>query len=372
MIVAENPKPEIHSFKMLMEKTDRLLNSEAQKKGNKFKTHLAQKLEVDVCEALKECSKGTEFENTIQLVSGSSFPDIVAASLYGVEVKSTEKNHWTSTGSSILESTRVKSVERIYMTFGKLGGNPVEFKSRPYEECLSEIAVTHYPRYKIDMNLKSGETIFDKMKVSYDDLRNMKNPVEPVARYYKAKLNDGETLWWAPDSFDREDGIQFSAKLFKNLDFEEKSVLTAKMLVLFPSLFRENDNTKYEQPALWLVTNSGVTTSSMRDIFSAGGKEEFRTKSGVIIRMPAIFRRVKKHKELISSLIENAESSVLFKHWQVKIDSGNRLYQWCCLCAKNYSGGNTVEYGRTLSVMRSIFNFYEIEDIALKIASPNS
>ena len=81
MIVAENPKPEIHSFKMLMEKTDRLLNSEAQKKGNKFKTHLAQKLEVDVCEALKECSKGTEFENTIQLVSGSSFPDIVAASL---------------------------------------------------------------------------------------------------------------------------------------------------------------------------------------------------------------------------------------------------------------------------------------------------
>lgn len=371
MIVAENPKSEIHSFKMLMEKTDRLLNSEAQKEGNKFKTHLAQKLEVDVCEALKECSKGTEFENTIQLVSGSSFPDIVAASLYGVEVKSTEKNHWTSTGSSILESTRVKSVKRIYMTFGKLGGNPVEFKSRPYEECLSEIAVTHYPRYKIDMNLKSGETIFDKMKVSYDELRKMKNPVDPVARYYKSKLNDGETLWWAPDSFDREDGIQFSAKLFRNLDLEEKSVLTAKMLVLFPSLFRENDNTKYEQPALWLVTNSGVTTSSMRDIFSAGGKEEFKTKAGIILRMPAIFRRVKKYKELISSLIENAETTVLFKHWQVRIDNGNRLNQWCSLCAKNYSGGNTVEYGRTLGVMRSIFNFYEIEDIALKIASPN-
>ena len=200
----------------------------------------------------------------------------------------------------------------------------------------------------------------------------MKNPVDPVARYYKSKLNDGETLWWAPDSFDREDGIQFSAKLFRNLDLEEKSVLTAKMLVLFPSLFRENDNTKYEQPALWLVTNSGVTTSSMRDIFSAGGKEEFKTKAGIILRMPAIFRRVKKYKELISSLIENAETTVLFKHWQVRIDNGNRLNQWCSLCAKNYSGGNTVEYGRTLSIMKSIFNFYEIEDIALKIASPNS
>lgn len=372
MIVAENPKPELRSFKMLMEKTDRLLNSEAQKKGNEFKSHLAQKLELDVCNALRECAKGTEFENTIQLVSGSSFPDIVAASLYGVEVKSTEKNHWTSTGSSILESTRVKNVERIYMTFGKLGGNPVEFKSRPYEECLSEIAVTHYPRYKIDMNLKSGETIFDKMKIPYDELRNMKNPVDPVARYYKSKLNDGETLWWAPDSFDREEGIQFSAKLFKNLDLEEKSVLTAKMLVLFPSLFKNNDKSKYEQPALWLVTNSGVTSSSMRDIFSAGGKKEFRTKSGVIVEMSAIFERVERHKELISSLIENAEASVLFKHWQVKIDNENRLYQWCCLCAKNCSGGNIAEYRKTLSVMSGIFNFYEIKNIALRIASPNS
>ena len=36
MIVAENPKPELRSFKMLMEKTDRLLNSEALKKGNEF------------------------------------------------------------------------------------------------------------------------------------------------------------------------------------------------------------------------------------------------------------------------------------------------------------------------------------------------
>lgn len=88
--------------------------------------------------------------------------------------------------------------------------------------------------------------------------------------------------------------------------------------------------------------------------------------------MSAIFERVERHKELISSLIENAEASVLFKHWQVKIDDENRLYQWCSLCAKNYSGGNISEYKRALSVMSGIFNFYEIEDIALKIASPNS
>lgn len=46
MIVAENPKPEIHSFKMLMEKTDRLLNSEAQKKAMSLKLILHRNLRL--------------------------------------------------------------------------------------------------------------------------------------------------------------------------------------------------------------------------------------------------------------------------------------------------------------------------------------
>ena len=59
----------------------------------------------------------------------------------------------------------MNGIERIYMTFGKLGGNPIEFLSKPYEQCLYGIAVTHMPRYLIDMRLNQGETIFDKMGV---------------------------------------------------------------------------------------------------------------------------------------------------------------------------------------------------------------
>ena len=88
----------------------------------------------------------------IRLVSAQYFPDIIAEKYYGVEVKSTKENHWTSTGSSIVESTRDKNVENIYMLFGKLGGKTAEFKCRPYEDCLSDIAVTHSPRYLINMN----------------------------------------------------------------------------------------------------------------------------------------------------------------------------------------------------------------------------
>ena len=185
MIVSVNPKPAMPEFVSLMKRTDELLNHDALQRPRYYASRGGNPLEDDVKAALDECAKGTVFENTIEKVSGQKFPDIVAARFYGVEVKSTKDNHWTSTGSSILESSRIADVERIFMTFGKLGGNPIEFLSRPYEECLSGIAVTHMPRYLIDMRLRKGETIFDKMGVSYDELRLMENPVAPVSKYYQ-------------------------------------------------------------------------------------------------------------------------------------------------------------------------------------------
>ena len=81
------------------------------------------------------------------------------------------------------------------MTFGKLGGQ-VQFLSRPYEECLYDIKATHMPRYVIDMKLKPGHTIFDKMGIPYDTLRQMKDPVRRVSEYYRSNLKPGESLWW--------------------------------------------------------------------------------------------------------------------------------------------------------------------------------
>ena len=171
MIISVNPTPTMAEFALLMKRTDQLLTNDAAKRPKYYVTRNGSPLEDDVKAALDECAIGTPFENTIEKISGQKFPDIVAAKLYGVEVKSTKENHWTSTGSSILESSRVADVERIFMTFGKLGGNPIAFRSRPYEECLSGIAVTHMPRYLIDMRLNQGETIFDKMgAVSYTHL----------------------------------------------------------------------------------------------------------------------------------------------------------------------------------------------------------
>lgn len=292
MIISVNSKPELPEFQMLMKRTDNLLNEDALKRPYHYVSRGGNPLEDDVLSALIECSIGTPFQGTIEKVSGQKFPDIVASKFYGVEVKSTKENHWTSTGSSILETTRVADVERIYMTFGKLGGNPIEFRSRPYEECLCGIAVTHMPRYLIDMRLKPGETIFDKIGITYDDLRKMDNPIPPVAKYYRSRLKPGESLWWASDSGD--EAVSATVRLWSNVSPDEKAKFTTYGCIHFPEIFAGN----YDRYALWL-TSQGVVCSHIRDQFSAGGQEEMLMPNGEIIKFPGVYRRVKNYANQI-------------------------------------------------------------------------
>lgn len=291
MIISVNPTPTMAEFALLMKRTDQLLTNDAAKRPKYYVTRNGSPLEDDVKAALDECAIGTPFENTIEKISGQKFPDIVAAKLYGVEVKSTKENHWTSTGSSILESSRVADVERIFMTFGKLGGNPIAFRSRPYEECLSGIAVTHMPRYLIDMRLNQGETIFDKMGVPYDTLRKMDNPIAPVSRYYRSKLKNGEKLWWAGEADD--EAAPATLRLWDCVPCEEKRKYTVYGLINFPEIFGGD----YGRYALWLVTSQSVVDTHIRDQFSAGGREPMLLSDGTVVKLPGIYRRIKENSD---------------------------------------------------------------------------
>jgi hypothetical protein len=160
MIVSTNPHPEKNEFDSLLGSTISELNAHAKNSSKKVSTLIGRNLEPYVKDLMTDLAKGTTFENSIELIGGQKFPDIVAKKYYGIEVKTTTQNHWKTTGNSVLESTRVDNVERIFMLFAKLA-SPVEFRCRPYEEVLSEVVVTHSPRYLIDMNLEKGNTIFD-------------------------------------------------------------------------------------------------------------------------------------------------------------------------------------------------------------------
>ena len=332
MIISENKQPALKEFKHLMKKTDKLLNKEAIGNESYYANRNNTDLEKDVYNALKRCAIDSPFEGTIQLISGISFPDIIANKYYGVEVKSTIKNHWKSIGSSILESTRNQNVERIYLTFGKLSA-PVQFKSRPYEECLSGISVTHYPRYKIDMELKKGETIFDKMGIPYDILRKMDNPVIPVSKYYKNQLKDGQSLWWASDTDIESNEVPVTVRLWNTLSPVEKTYFKMQGYAFFPEILGQNSSKKYQRYALWLATNCGIVNTNIRDQFSSGGQVDIVTKNGLFKKMPAAFGKVERNKDLIMKTILETDEKALCEYWNVSKIEENRMNQWCKIAA---------------------------------------
>ncbi len=324
MIVAENPKPSLDEFKKLMARIDAVLNESASSNASYYLTRGGTNLEKDVRDAAIECARNTKFEGSIQLVSGATFPDVVAAKYYGIEVKSTTSNHWKTIGNSILETTRVSDVERMFLTFGKLS-NPVSFISRPYEECLSGIAVTHYPRYQIEMSLEKGETIFDKMGVPYDELRTMNNPVTSVAQYYKSQLKQGESLWWAGDRV--EAVVPAMVRLWKSLSAIEKDELEATIYVYFPETILSNSQHKYDRATLWLATQKGVINANVRDSFSAGGRSTMKTIDGRYVSMPAVFRKIAEHIDLIVDILTSEVSELLSESWAINIKR-DRISQW--------------------------------------------
>ena len=328
MIISTNKMANITDFELLMRKTNDWLNSDASSRTNYYLGRNAQLLEDDVIMSLIVNAADTPFANTIVKVSGQKFPDIVAGMYFGVEVKSSKDDKWATIGGSVNESTRVEDVERIFLTFGRLI-DPVEFRTRPYEDCLSGVAVTHYPRYKIDMNLSAGQTIFEQMNTTYDELRLSNDPVGKIVGYYKSQMKDGERLWWA-SSEDEECVLEvdeLKIRLASTLSLAERQHITAAGMALFPEVFGKSSK-KYAQFVLWLAAERQIVSPSTRDFFSAGGQFSIVTERATFDKMPHVVFKVNAAKEAIRNIINSEVELTLRKTWRVdKVDS-DRVGQW--------------------------------------------
>lgn len=334
MILSEASYPNVNEFAELVEKGRQKLQADAQNRPEYYAKEHAQKLEYDVLDAMTDVAKGTAFEGSMILISGHKFPDIVSKlneeKLYGIEVKSTVQNHWESFGNSVLESSRVDYVERIFIMFGKLA-KPIEFKARPYEECLSEVLVTHYPRYHINMRLKPGETIFDKIGMKYDEVRMLPDPVRPFADYYRKQLKPGEALWWLGNS-DIEEEHSVKISLLSSLGSDLRQKYAKQGLVLFPEIVRSKKVKKYDNFILWMVAKHGVVSTSTRDLFTAGGRVDLLLHGTMYKQLPHIFKHINDWKNDILYYLNNVPSDILCECWKIPeselLDCHNRLNIW--------------------------------------------
>ena len=327
------------AFAEFMSLSEQEFNMRSRKDPQRYKGLTPSKLEEVTRDLLRDVAPVTPFRpEDIDLVAGDRIPDIMASEFCGVEVKSTKDDKWTSIGSSIVESTRNVTVENIYMLFGKLGGELPEFKLKPYQECLSEIAVTHSPRYLIDMELSENETIFYKMGTTYDELRTSPEAIDQVRRYYRNKArkeNKLEMPWWITTD-NIETSKPFNITLWNTLSEEAKDDLQTKCMILFPeALNPARSPTKYNQTTLWLCSYNQVIVPNIRDFYSAGGQITHVNGKAIKPTAPQVFARIVKFSKRIKKMLNDPskELVMLIQDYNPQLlNNGNLYNNWLKIC----------------------------------------
>lgn len=232
------------------------------------------------------------------------------------------------------------------MLFGKLG-KPIEFRGRAYEECLSEVVVTHSPRYLIDMNLEKGKTIFDKINTSYDTLRKKKNPIKPITDYYKSKLKPGQDLWWIQDT---EKASNLIINIWSNLSLIEKQEIKNRAMAYFPEVF-SNRGDKFARLAIWLVTQEAVVCPNVRDLFTAGGKDDYLIKNKTYRNNPRVFVKLFDSIPFILEILIDTSAVELSEYWKEKTTEKKKILDWIDLVSRN---SKSVQGAKHLDIKRML------------------
>lgn len=281
--------------------------------GNKF-----EKVVFDTIKIVQRIYQNELFSNWITtLVSGRKFPDIVLEIneqfKFGIEVKTSKGKDWKTLGGSIMESTRVDEIENIFIVFAKLDPFQVRYKS--FDACVVDVAVTHSPRYIIDLDISNDETIFKKINTNYRTIWTSEKPFEHFREYFKEKATREKTgLWWIGDDDSRnaDDLPSVQIQFFSKLPQVKKDYLTSKSMILFPSIFANVAD--YDEISVWLV-NMGILNNSLRDTYSAGEKQYV-----LGFNVPSKFRRLNERIPEIISIFKNIElESALIDKFETKV-----------------------------------------------------
>lgn len=231
---------------------------------------------------------------------GHHFPDITVLidnTKYGIELKSRNNGSWSTNGNSVFESISMDDYEEIYILFGSkdINKNKYFIEYSPYWQSTAAIIVTHSPRFKIDM--KNNSSIFVNKK-DYDNFRNMNENSKTlfVQNYFKDNKKK-KNSWYIPES-----SINLKPEKYSNLNVKEKEKILCEMLILFPidllkTNYSEKNNANYEKCFEYMYSNYFCYSTSLRDIFTAGGKWKYHE-----INFPQILKKYYQNRYKIREI----------------------------------------------------------------------
>ena len=257
-----------------------------------------------------------------------AFPDI-AMGEYGVEVKFTLNDTWRSIANSVLETQRIDSVKHIYIVFGKMGGNP-EVRWGDYENCVIHVRTSHVPRFEVELPSDKSEikeSLFHQMGISYDDFRqlDMQDKMKYI-RSYARKIHPDGRLWWIEEKDTDEHTLPIQARLYTNLDTEEKTRLRAEAALLCPTIVKSGrSRNKYDDLVLYLLTYHGVICHQARDLFSAGSVANPNNddEGGIYIA-----RALKLIEKEMSDAALRMDDALFVEYWGESVAPQDRIKRW--------------------------------------------
>lgn len=304
---------------------DCIINPESYRKsGEDFEPCVKRAVDF----ALEELGLPDEVDYT---PGGHGFPDIVIVGAdgnkYGIEVKSSSSagRSWRINGNSILGSTRVPGIRKNMIVFGKVRGADSLFRAKEYEKCISNVVVTHSPRYLIDLDIDDGNSFFDRANLSYNDISESDQPIKMITDYF---LSIGQTAWWLAES------TPAAIQMFGNLPVVQKGQLMGHAFVYFPEIF-SNSGVKFYRYMSWLASENSIVDPALRDRFTAGGRADVSLEHVIYEKLPRIFTNLHNYRKYVIDEIRNADSDKLNDAWNQipAADLNDRIRQWAIVVA---------------------------------------
>ena len=84
----------------------------------------------------------------------------------------------------------------------------------------------------IDMELPPGQSIFDKIGIDYDSVRQTERPISLFIDYYKSILGNDTSVWWINHD-GTEKAVPMQISFWSDLSPEKKHSLMGYLLFLF-------------------------------------------------------------------------------------------------------------------------------------------
>lgn len=272
------------------------------------------------------------------------FPDIVVefnhGEKYGIEVKSSTSSsskNWKINGNSVLGSTKEDVID-TYIVFGKTAIGNQGFRCKRYEDAIANVAVTHSPRYAIDMEIAGNETFFAKSGLTYKQISESDDPIGQITAYFRSQ---GQKAWWLSES------TPAAIRMFSDLSDEEQAELIGYCFAHFPEIFSSSSK-KFHRCAMWLVTERSVVAPSLRDSFTAGGRVDISLYGATYKNVPQIFNNLRTYRKYIVDAIENASIEELREDWNYTgaLDDSlhSRITAWVSVTAEKFTSKSVNYY----------------------------